>query len=95
MFKLEVGTIAESDDRITTAQHIGNSMATSQAAFIGDNPTLSAVANDVDMYRFDVQNAVTDFSVNIAPANGSQLDTYIRIFQADGTPYAAYSVHRQ
>ncbi|HEY2414173.1 MAG TPA: choice-of-anchor L domain-containing protein, partial [Pirellulaceae bacterium] len=88
-FKLEVGTATTADDKISTAQHIGNSMSSSLPAFIGDNPSLSAAneVNDVDLYRFDVQNAVTDLSINVAPSNG--LDTFVRIFNADGTPYAA------
>ncbi len=87
-FKLEVGATTEPNDRITTAQHIGNSMATSLAAFIGDNPKLLvAQANDVDLYRFELETAVTDFGINVAPTNG--LDTYVRLFEANGTPVAA------
>ncbi len=87
-FKLEVGTTTEPNDRITVAQHIGNSMATSLAAFIGDNPKLLvAQTNDVDLYRFELESDVTDFSINVAPTNG--LDTYVRLFEANGTPVAA------
>src|SRR5205823_2693518 len=85
-WKLEVGTTTEPDDRITTAQHIGNSMATPVQAFIGDNLSLSAAqeGNDVDLYRFDVQNPVTDFSVTVTPSAASGLDPAIRIFNSNG-----------
>src|SRR5262249_27799544 len=88
-FKLEVGTATAADDKITTAQHIGNSMNSSLSAFIGDNPSLSAAneVNDVDLYRFDLQYAVNDLSIDVAPSNA--LDTFVRIFNADGTSYAA------
>src|SRR6185369_13014590 len=75
-FKLEVGTATGADDQLATAQHIGNGMLSSVSAFIGDNPSLTAAnqINDVDLYRFEIQNSVSNLSINVAPSNS--LDTY-------------------
>src|SRR5436190_7991095 len=42
-FKLEIGATTEPDDRITTSQHVGNSMTTPIQALIGDNLSPGAV----------------------------------------------------
>lgn len=87
-FKLEVGTTAEplAAETIANAQHVGNSMTTPVQAFIGDSllPAPFDQKNDVDLYRFDLQNAVTDFAVNVTPA-GNTLDAVVRIFNSSGS----------
>jgi hypothetical protein len=91
--KLEIGTSPEPRVLETTsnAQHLGNSMTTPLQAFLGDSLLLSgsAQANDVDLYRFDLQNAVGNFAVTVTPRAGSTLDTQIRIFDSTGTPLQA------
>src|SRR5262245_41182393 len=88
-WKLEVGTTSEPDDRLTTSQHIGNSMTTPVQAFIGDNlsPAPFDQKNDVDLYSFDVQGqSQVSFSVTVTPTAGLTLDPAIRIFNSNGAP---------
>src|SRR5262249_32054150 len=90
-FQLNIGTTPEPSAPETinnkNVQHIGNSMvdvngnAVPIQAFIGDSltaTTAAAQANDVDLYRFDLQNDVQNFSVSVQPA--ASLDAVIRIF---------------
>src|SRR5207302_1246974 len=95
-FKLEVGTTYESDDTLNSARHVGNSMVDANGnaapiqAFLGDSLTLGSAtqANDVDLYRFDLQNAVNDFSLTVTPVAGltstPSLDAYVRLFNSSG-----------
>src|SRR5262245_28844143 len=84
-FKLEVGVTYESDDRISLARHIANSMSSPLQAFIGDNVTLAAAsqANDVDLYRFELRAAA---AINVTATPGASLDAVIRVFDSTGAP---------
>src|SRR5262249_30980867 len=94
-FKLEIGTTTEptSIDKISTAQHIGNSMSAPLQSFLGDAlaPAGSLQANDVDFYRFDLQSQATNFSVNVTPTAG--LDAVVRIFDGSGTQVAGQLIN--
>ncbi len=82
-FKLEVGTATTADDKVSTAQHIGNSMVDANgspaplSAYIGDNPALTTPnqVNDVDLYRFDLQQGVSNFTVNVSPVVNNEVQT--------------------
>jgi hypothetical protein len=91
-YKLEVGTTSERDDQVSVAQHVGNSMVRPIQAFLGDNLVLSSSqqGNDVDLYKFEVHNPVSNFGFNIAPALGSSLDVHVRLFAADGVTEIAF-----
>lgn len=93
-YKLEIGATSEPvtsttpDFKIGQARHVGNSMSSPLQAYIGDSlaPAPFVQVNDVDLYRFELQSAVTDFSVNVVP--GATLDAVVRIFDSTGAPIA-------
>src|SRR5262249_44179918 len=72
------------DDQIGEVQNIiANTKSLGQFADLTMN-----TRDDVDLIKFTVA-AGQRASFNIDPRNGSALDTYLRLFKADGTTLAA------
>ncbi len=90
-FNLEIGESFEGNNQITdgTPMNLGTrevGTTTYRDAYIGGNPNLTSLdPNDVDLYRFELQNP-TSINVSVLAANG--LNAFARVFDANGNPIA-------
>ena len=74
--------VVDTDDQISEAQNLG-AMTAARAASGSISPS-----TDVDMYRFSVSSGQT-VAFDIDGASGSDLDSYLRIFDSSGRDVAS------
>ncbi len=82
---------AESNDSLVRSLALGingDSVRVTGTGVIGDNASLAIPAEDVDLFSFDVEQGATVTIDVAAETIGSGLDSYLRLFDAEGTQLA-------
>ena len=78
----------ESNDTTTTASSsgiVGDSIILNGTGTIGDNGSLPIAGQDVDLVRMELDVGAT-VTVSALASAGSTLDSFLRVFDADGAP---------
>ncbi|MCA9132784.1 MAG: PPC domain-containing protein, partial [Planctomycetales bacterium] len=79
----------ESNDTISRAEGLGitgNSIQVRGSGNIGDNTALANAGEDVDLFRVDLEAGARVTVAVEADVIGSGLDSYLRVFDANGLP---------
>ncbi len=73
-------------DRAASTGINGDTMQVTGSGNIGDNASLASPGQDVDMVRLDLEAGATLTASIEAASIGSGLDSYLRVFDAEGRP---------